>query len=230
LSDCVSRNSRIVKDMFPKKRKVSSSPNGCPTGLIGGSTDHGHRGQLGRSVRVKWDPTASLIGQASFLSNSSRCSGNCPLSYTSRITALRRSSARTGCGIVTRRSNPLCGHQDYNPKKFGRPSHVYHSYMLANLRLVLDVEVVRAATASVSQPSIGPYPSLRWSLCCKESQLVAPRSSSITPRIVVYIKIMAERSGRQCHSTYACEAIRSSHCARARISSVGARPRTSNTT
>jgi hypothetical protein len=111
----------------------------------------------------------------------------------------------------------------------GWPSHVYHSYMLANLRLVLDVEVVRAA-ASVAQSSIGPYPSLRWSLCCKESQLVAPRSSSITPRIVVSIKMMAERSGRQCHSTYACEAIRSSHCARARISSVGARPRTSNTT
>ncbi len=29
----------------------------------------------------------------------------------------------------------------YNPKKPGRPSHTYHSYMLANLRLVLEVEV-----------------------------------------------------------------------------------------
>ncbi|MEJ2118206.1 MAG: transposase [Alphaproteobacteria bacterium] len=41
---------------------------------------------------------------------------------------------------------PLYGHQDgavvgYNPKKPGRPSHVYHTYMLAGLRLVLDVEV-----------------------------------------------------------------------------------------
>src|ERR1700745_1722019 len=41
---------------------------------------------------------------------------------------------------------PLYGHQEgavlgYNPKKPGRPSHCYHSYMLANLRLVLEVEV-----------------------------------------------------------------------------------------
>ena len=41
---------------------------------------------------------------------------------------------------------PLYGHQEgavvgYNPKKPGRPSHVYHTYMLAGLRLVLDVEV-----------------------------------------------------------------------------------------
>jgi hypothetical protein len=42
---------------------------------------------------------------------------------------------------------PLYGKQEgavvgYNPKKPGRPSHVYHTYMLANLRLVLDVEVM----------------------------------------------------------------------------------------
>lgn len=41
---------------------------------------------------------------------------------------------------------PLYGHQEnadigYNPQKPGRPSHTYHSYMMANLRLVLDVEV-----------------------------------------------------------------------------------------
>jgi Transposase DDE domain group 1 len=41
---------------------------------------------------------------------------------------------------------PLYGHQQeavvgYNPHKPGRPSHTYHSYILANLRLVLDVEV-----------------------------------------------------------------------------------------
>src|SRR5277367_6314619 len=40
----------------------------------------------------------------------------------------------------------LYGHQEgavigYNPKKPGRPSHTYHSYFMANLRLVLDVEV-----------------------------------------------------------------------------------------
>src|SRR6201987_1997900 len=41
---------------------------------------------------------------------------------------------------------PLYGHQEaavagYNPKKPGRPSHTYHSYILANLRLLLEVEV-----------------------------------------------------------------------------------------
>jgi hypothetical protein len=41
---------------------------------------------------------------------------------------------------------PLYGEQEgavvsYNPSKPGRPSHSYHSYLLANLRLVLDVEV-----------------------------------------------------------------------------------------
>jgi len=41
---------------------------------------------------------------------------------------------------------PLYGHQEgavvgYNPHKPGRPSHTLHSYIAANLRLVLDVEV-----------------------------------------------------------------------------------------
>jgi len=40
----------------------------------------------------------------------------------------------------------LYGHQEgaevgYNPHKPGRPSHAYHTYMIANLRLILDVEV-----------------------------------------------------------------------------------------
>jgi hypothetical protein len=29
----------------------------------------------------------------------------------------------------------------YNPKKPGRPSHVYHTYTMAGLRLVLDLDV-----------------------------------------------------------------------------------------
>jgi hypothetical protein len=42
---------------------------------------------------------------------------------------------------------PLYGHQEgaavsYNPQKRGRPSHTYHSYLLANLRLVLGMEVL----------------------------------------------------------------------------------------
>lgn len=41
---------------------------------------------------------------------------------------------------------PLYGHQQgaqigYNPQKPGRPSHVYHSYFVANLRMSLGVEV-----------------------------------------------------------------------------------------
>jgi len=41
---------------------------------------------------------------------------------------------------------PLYGHQEgakvgFNPHKPGRPSHVYHTYFMANVRLVLDVEV-----------------------------------------------------------------------------------------
>jgi len=30
----------------------------------------------------------------------------------------------------------------YNPKKPGRPSHSYHTYSMAGVRLVLDVDVV----------------------------------------------------------------------------------------
>jgi hypothetical protein len=41
---------------------------------------------------------------------------------------------------------PLYGHQEgavvgYNPKKPGRPSHVYHTYSMAGTRLVFDVDV-----------------------------------------------------------------------------------------
>lgn len=41
---------------------------------------------------------------------------------------------------------PLFGHQEgavkgYNPHKPGRPCHTYHTYMIGNLRLILDVEV-----------------------------------------------------------------------------------------
>jgi hypothetical protein len=59
---------------------------------------------------------------------------------------------------------PLYGHQEdakvgYNPQKPGRPSHVYHSYFVANLRLVMDVEVQAGnqTAASFAQPEL-------WSL------------------------------------------------------------------
>jgi len=52
---------------------------------------------------------------------------------------------------------PLYGRQEgaevgYNPHKPGRPSHTYHTYMIANLRLVLDVEV-QAGNRSASSHS-----------------------------------------------------------------------------
>jgi hypothetical protein len=56
---------------------------------------------------------------------------------------------------------PLYGHQEdaklgYNPTKPGRPSHVYHSYLLANLRVVLDVEVQAGnqTASSFAQPEL----------------------------------------------------------------------------
>ena len=41
--------------------------------------------------------------------------------------------------LYGRQQEGVC--RGYNPKKPGRPSHVYHSYFIANLRLVLDVEL-----------------------------------------------------------------------------------------
>lgn len=46
---------------------------------------------------------------------------------------------------------PLYGHQEgavvgYNPHKPGRPSHAYHSYLIAGLRLILDVTVTPGNT------------------------------------------------------------------------------------
>ena len=56
---------------------------------------------------------------------------------------------------------PLYGHQQaakvgYNPAKRGRPSHVYHSYLMAELRLVLEVEVAsgREHTAKHAAPGL----------------------------------------------------------------------------
>lgn len=46
----------------------------------------------------------------------------------------------------------------YNPKKPGRPSHTYHTYFMANIRLVLDVEVLpgNQMAASYRRPDCGP--------------------------------------------------------------------------
>ena len=56
---------------------------------------------------------------------------------------------------------PLYGHQEdaqagYNPSKPGRPSHAYHSYFIANLRMVMDVEVQAGnqTASSYAQPGM----------------------------------------------------------------------------
>ena len=56
---------------------------------------------------------------------------------------------------------PLYGRQEcadigYNPQKPGRPSHTFHTYMMANLRLVLDVEVQsgKKTAAKYSAPGL----------------------------------------------------------------------------
>src|SRR6266478_5112431 len=59
---------------------------------------------------------------------------------------------------------PLYGHQEgavkgYNPGKPGRPSHAYHTYFAANIRLVLDVEVQAGnqTASSYAQPEFWKY-------------------------------------------------------------------------
>src|SRR6516225_6323024 len=56
---------------------------------------------------------------------------------------------------------PLYGHQEdaklgYNPSKPGRPSHVYHSYFIGNLGVVLEVEVQAGnqRASSFAQPEL----------------------------------------------------------------------------
>jgi hypothetical protein len=66
---------------------------------------------------------------------------------------------------------PLYGHQEgavvsYNPTKRGRPSHSYHCYMMANLRLVLAAETVpgrpsRPTARERSPPRNPPRPGPR---------------------------------------------------------------------
>ncbi len=59
---------------------------------------------------------------------------------------------------------PLYGHQEgavkgYNPGKPGRPSHVYHTYFAANIRLVLDVEAQAGnqTSSSYAQPEFWKF-------------------------------------------------------------------------
>ena len=56
---------------------------------------------------------------------------------------------------------PLYGHQEgakvgYNPHKPGRPSHTYHTYLMANTRLILEVNVQpgNESQSSYSMPGL----------------------------------------------------------------------------
>jgi hypothetical protein len=69
----------------------------------------------------------------------------------------------------------LYGHQEgaevgFNPSKPGRPSHTYHTYFVANLRLVLDVEVQAGnrTAAQYSRPGL-------WSLLDRLGRARWPR-------------------------------------------------------
>ncbi len=68
---------------------------------------------------------------------------------------------------------PLYGHQQgaeigYNPRKPGRPSHIYHSYFVANLRISLGVEVLpgKQHAAAGGMPglwqTLNALPRSRW--------------------------------------------------------------------
>jgi hypothetical protein len=68
---------------------------------------------------------------------------------------------------------PLYGHQEdakvgYNPQKPGRPSHVYHSYFIANLRMVMEVQAGNQTATSFAQPEL-------WSLLDKLPEATHPR-------------------------------------------------------
>ncbi len=47
----------------------------------------------------------------------------------------------------------------YNPGKPGRPSHVYHTYLVANLRLLLEVEMQpgNQTASSYAQPELWKF-------------------------------------------------------------------------
>src|SRR4051794_1076420 len=79
---------------------------------------------------------------------------------------------RSGCAVISMRRRcwgvpwildvdatvkPLFGHQEgagYNPHKPGRPSHTLHTYWVAGLRLVLDVEVKAGNEQAHSAPAL----------------------------------------------------------------------------
>src|SRR5271163_660839 len=80
---------------------------------------------------------------------------------------------------------PLYGHQEgavvsYNPHKRGRPSHSYHCYMMANLRLVLAVEVA-PGNQHTSKHSAPPMGVVGW-LGSRTAAMADPRRCRLRQR------------------------------------------------
>jgi hypothetical protein len=102
---------------------------------------------------------------------------------------------------------PLYGHQQaaevgYNPSKRGRPSQVYHSYLMAELRLVLEVEVAsgKQHTAKHAAPGL-------WALLDRLRAACAPallRGDTDWGNEAVMCE--AERRGNPICSSCACAA------------------------
>ena len=104
-------------------------------------------------IHVEWDNSATVtpLGQLPFfieyLKQGSLFDGfvaDCPLHYRSPNAPAKRDVLGTVLlsihGEAALRASGRSG-DSYNPHKRGRPSHSYHCYMMANLRLVLAVEV-----------------------------------------------------------------------------------------
>jgi hypothetical protein len=73
---------------------------------------------------------------------------------------------------------PLYGHQEgavkgYNPHKPGRPSHTYHTYFVAGLRPILDVEVLAGNQTASKHSAPGLWellarlPRTHWPVCLR---------------------------------------------------------------
>ena len=100
---------------------------------------------FGGRVHVEWDPQAAVtpMGQLTFFIDFLKTAElfdpwveDCPLRFYGH-----QEGAKIG----------------YNPQKPGRPSHVYHTYFIANLRLVLDVEVQAGNRSAASYTSPGLF-------------------------------------------------------------------------
>ena len=96
---------------------------------------------------------------------------------------------------------PLYGHQEgavlgYNPKKPGRPSHCYHTYLMASPRLVLDVESVPATSIrpNTARQACGRC----WTAC----RAIGPRCCAA--KRLRHERIMSEAEERGCLICSSC--------------------------